>query len=88
MRTIVVVTRCLKKEKNITKEEVFQWVFHFKGVYKGERIHSISAEITNGTDFQIGEDYLIYLSQPKINNGKLHGRVVYYKKLEDLSLHF
>ena len=78
-KTFIAVTRCLVVHKQHA-------TFHFKGVYFGASIKSIS--VINASAFQFARDvdYVLRLRQVEIIDGGLKCVAEKAKRLEDFSL--
>lgn len=72
MNKVYIVSKCLKFD-NLHE-------FHFKGNYRGHYINKLCVN-ANGYQFEIGEEYLIYLKDVMRVNRTLKGTVIKAKKL-------
>ncbi len=79
MKTIVLISECIKKEKN-----PFCYSFHFKGVLKGENIHLVKG-LYKKDALKVGIEYIIYLEIMNYKSGVLLGRIIRYKSIEYLN---
>lgn len=62
---------CVKVKKRYS-------IFHFKGVYNGHKINSI---ILDCNEFEVDEEYLLYVDVVSIKNGTLYGKIITKKLL-------
>ncbi len=72
MEKVYIVSRCIQKNS----DRIFE--FNFKGFYKGLKVKEIR---TRGASFDVNEDYLVLLSEIKVHDRVLYGRVLKSKKL-------
>lgn len=76
MNQVYIVSKCMGHyDKNQNR-----YLFNFKGIYQGHIIDQIDLE-TDQISLEIGEEYLVLISQMKINQNVLCGKAVKIKKL-------
>jgi len=72
MEKVYIVSRCIKENNH------HHYLFNFKGFYRGNKIKEI---ITSGSSFVINEDYLVLLTEIRVRDKVLYGKVIKSKKL-------
>lgn len=81
MKTLIIVSKCLKITKLNQSENLYQ--FHFKGVFSGQALKTIV--LRGRKDFQLakGEDYLMYVQMLSWDSGTLKGSILKAKPLSE-----
>ncbi len=77
MKTVVLVSRCLRKHDNY-------YELHFRGCLEGEVIKLI--HLRTSKKLFIGSDYIIWLGVEMIRNGVLWGKAQKIRCLDDLKI--
>ncbi len=81
---ILIFSRCIKI---IPKKG---WVFHFRGIYRGQSIQNIFIEyssycgLENQTpiDFIVGDDYLLWGTENFVHNYQLNIHLIKYRRAD------
>jgi hypothetical protein len=81
MKTVIIVSRCLRIIKMNPAE--FWFEFHFNGVCAGEKLKKVI--LKGRPDFHIakGEEYLLYVQMLSLEQGVLKAIIVKLKKLDE-----
>lgn len=83
MRTIIIISRCLKIKK---AKNTNTYLFHFKGVYLGQQVNSL--ELIHSGELSLGHDYVMRVKVHSLDvNRVLKGDILYAKDLDDISSH-
>ncbi len=81
-REIIVLSRCVKEVRRSSFNLGFE--FHFKGVYKGEKIKKIIIQNNTEDELIIGNEYLLKIKFVSISKNTLYGDLVQSKDLENI----
>ena len=81
MKTVIIVSKCLRVTKFNSVENLYE--FHFKGVCAGEALRKVI--LKGRIDFNIkkGEEYLMYVQMHSFEYGTLKGNVLRAKLLDE-----
>ena len=74
MKQVYVVSKC------IGVEDKGYYHFKFNGIYQGNIISEIIAEVTH-EELEIDEEYLLLLENIQCEHSKLYGKALHVKKL-------
>ncbi len=78
MRTLVVVSRCLKVERGTGGGD-----FPFKGFYAGEEVRALHLLPPRGFSWKTGEEYVVYVKVLSLGRGTLTGEALRVRALEE-----
>jgi hypothetical protein len=81
MKTLIIVSYCLKALKNKTHPLTYE--FHFKGVCSGEVLKKILLESDSDLDIRPRDEYLLYVEVKHCSAGVLEGKILRAKPLKD-----
>jgi hypothetical protein len=81
MKTVIIVSRCLKVIK-INREESW-YEFHFKGVCAGEVLKKVILKGRHDFHLLKDQEYLLYVKIMSIEGGLLRGLILKSKLLEE-----
>lgn len=80
MKTVIIISRCLKSKKN-----AMAYYFHFKGVYLGLQVNSL--ELSSDRSLKKGHDYVMRVRIHSYGDGLLKGEILYCQDLDDITSH-
>ena len=69
MPCFVALTKLIRKKND-------EYQFHFRGVFKGQNIRGIKILGKTLMEFELGEEYLLYLKFLKVEDAYLVGEIV------------
>lgn len=78
-KLILALTRHL--DSSVIVDSQSYHLFHFRGLYKGERINRILVELKDKEDFVTGEDYLLALEVVMIKNNEIRAKLIKYREV-------
>jgi hypothetical protein len=81
LRNLIIVSRCLGIEK--IQENNYLLHFHFQGALAGFTIKNLKLE--SKTDFEIGEDYIMYVEMQYLRKKTLWGKILKAKKINEMN---
>jgi hypothetical protein len=76
MDKVYIVSKCIDFANELNNS----YIFHFRGYYKGQFINTVMVE-ANDYDLELGEEYLILLTNVTCQNKLLRGSAEKVKKL-------
>ncbi len=81
MKTVIIVSKCLRVTKFNSDENTYE--FHFKGVCAGESLRRVI--LRGRQDFAIkkGQEYLMYVQMITFQDGTLKGKILKAKLLDE-----
>lgn len=77
---ILILSRC-QGNKKLNESAINFYRFHFRGYYQGHKINMIHVICENNVQFQIGDDYLLWVQHLKHSNSILEVQLIKYKKI-------
>jgi len=81
MKTVVLISRCIFiKNRNCNQ---FEYSFHFKGFYCGEKLTSVIIKSRRVLEIELKSDYLLYIGVRHIKNGQLSAKLLKLKPLSE-----
>jgi hypothetical protein len=63
------------------KHNEYYFRFHFKGYYLGYKVQEVVIKSLNDSEFEIGEEYLLWVKRQSIESGILKVEPIKYKKI-------
>ena len=81
MKSIIIVSKCIRVEKQPHGVELYH--FHFKGVFSGEVLKKVILTKAINSSIQKGEEYLMYVQLQSCQEGVLKGRILKLKPLDE-----
>lgn len=81
MKSIIIVSKCIRVEKKPLSEESYH--FHFKGVFSGEVLKKVILTKAINSSIKKGEEYLMYVQLQSCQDGVLKGRILKLKPLDE-----
>ncbi len=82
IREIIILSRCVKRLKG--NSAALNYEFHFKGVYRGEKIKKIMVLDKLSAGMSIDHEYLLKIKFITISGNILYGELLEYKNLDNV----
>jgi hypothetical protein len=79
MKTLIIVSKCLRVTKINSSESSFE--FHFRGVFGGEILRRVYLQGGHDLGVYRGVEYLMYVQLVSIDHGILRGRIIKLRPL-------
>ena len=81
MKTVIIVSKCIRVIKLNSQESLFH--FHFKGVCAGEVLRKVILSGKGEHNIRQSEEYLIYIAVTSYSQGVLQGEIVKSKPISE-----
>jgi hypothetical protein len=81
MKTLIIVSKCLKESKINPEESLYE--FHFKGVCSGAALKKVILRARHDFCLIPGEEYLMYVAPISMKGGTLKGLVIKSRRLDE-----
>ncbi len=84
LRNLIIVSRCLGVDKIRMKTCLMN--FHFKGILKGSVVKGLKLEAYGSENYEVGEDYIMYIEMIHLHKKVLWGRVLKARKISEMKI--
>ncbi len=81
MKTVIIVSKCLRVTKFNSHESTYE--FHFKGVCAGEALRKVLLQGRHDFEIKRGEEYHMYVQMLSFEGGTLRGIILKAKLLDE-----
>lgn len=84
MKNFLLISYCI--EAKLTVSCMYEYEFHFIGVYNGLKIRRIVLNSTKHLEIKKTDEVVLYLKCFNVKNGVLFSDLIYFKQLSSISL--